>query len=197
MTPRTNIAVERSPAGLAGRRSGRGRRSSVASSHGRLRSVSRALPMSCRHSIAACAARPRAWRSTMRSTRSSSRRSMRSTIRSAPKRAQRIEQELQQNLQALARGWRRALLFIVPGVIAGVALAFALAWWLTDAGVMRTLIVQSAAEVRLGQFRAGSPDRDDAARRRPRRHARALAGHQSSNSAVGRASARLARHLSG
>ena len=59
---------------------------------------------------------------------------------------QRIEQELQQNLQALARGWRRALLFIVPGVIAGVALAFALTWWLTDAGVMRALIVQSAAE---------------------------------------------------
>jgi anti-sigma factor RsiW len=59
---------------------------------------------------------------------------------------QRIEQELQQNLQALARGWRRALLFIVPGVIAGVALAFALAWWLSDAEVMHTLIVQSAAE---------------------------------------------------
>jgi anti-sigma factor RsiW len=59
---------------------------------------------------------------------------------------QRIEQELQQNLQALARGWRRALLFIVPGVVAGVALAFVLTWWLSDAGVMRTLIVQSAAE---------------------------------------------------
>jgi anti-sigma factor RsiW len=59
---------------------------------------------------------------------------------------QRIEQELQQNLQALQRGWRRALLFIVPGVIAGVALAFALAWWLNDAGLMHTLIVQSAAE---------------------------------------------------
>jgi anti-sigma factor RsiW len=59
---------------------------------------------------------------------------------------QRLEQELQQNLQALRRGWRRALLFIVPGVIAGVALAFALAWWLNDAGLMRTLIVQSAAE---------------------------------------------------
>jgi len=58
----------------------------------------------------------------------------------------RIEQELQQNLQTLQRGWRRALLFIVPGVIAGVALAFALSWWLTDAGVMRALIVQSAAE---------------------------------------------------
>ena len=37
----------------------------------------------------------------------------------------RLEQELQQNLQTLARGWRRALLFVVPGVIAGVALALA------------------------------------------------------------------------
>jgi anti-sigma factor RsiW len=59
---------------------------------------------------------------------------------------QRLEQELQQNLQTLARGWRRAVLFIVPGVVAGVALAFALTWWLTDAGLMRALIVQSAAE---------------------------------------------------
>lgn len=59
---------------------------------------------------------------------------------------QRIEQELQQNLQALARGWRRAVWFIVPGVIGGVALAFALTWWLTDAGLMRALIMQSAAE---------------------------------------------------
>jgi anti-sigma factor RsiW len=59
---------------------------------------------------------------------------------------QHLEQELQQNLQALKRGWRRALLFVVPGVIAGVALAFALAVWLNDAGLMHTLIVQSAAE---------------------------------------------------
>jgi anti-sigma factor RsiW len=58
----------------------------------------------------------------------------------------RIEQELQQNLQALKSGWRRALLFTVPGAIAGIALAFALAWWLSDASVMHTLIVQSAAE---------------------------------------------------
>jgi anti-sigma factor RsiW len=63
---------------------------------------------------------------------------------------QRMEQELQQNLQALARGWRRALLFIIPGVIAGVALAFALTWWMTDAGVMRALIAQSAAEFGAG-----------------------------------------------
>ncbi len=58
----------------------------------------------------------------------------------------RLEQELQQNLHALARGWRRALLFSVPGVIAGVALALGLAWWLEDANLMRTLIEQSAAE---------------------------------------------------
>ena len=57
-----------------------------------------------------------------------------------------VEQELQQNLQALARGWRRAVWFIVPGVIGGVALALALTWWLTDAGLMRALIMQSAAE---------------------------------------------------
>jgi anti-sigma factor RsiW len=58
----------------------------------------------------------------------------------------RLDQELQQNLHALARGWRRALLFVIPGVIAGVALAFALAWWLDTGGVMRALIVESAAE---------------------------------------------------
>ncbi len=59
----------------------------------------------------------------------------------------RLEQELQQNLHALARGWRRALLFVIPGVIAGVALAFALAGWLDTGGVMSTLIVESATEL--------------------------------------------------
>lgn len=59
----------------------------------------------------------------------------------------RMEQELQQNLQALARGWRRGLLFVISGVIAGVALALGLAWWLADADLMRTLIVQSAGEL--------------------------------------------------
>ena len=58
----------------------------------------------------------------------------------------RLEQELQQNLQALARGWRRALLFIVPGVIAGIALASASRGGWTMRDVMHTLIVQSAAE---------------------------------------------------
>ena len=56
----------------------------------------------------------------------------------------RVEQELQQNLQALARGWRRALLFIIPGAIAGLALAFGLASWLSDASVMQQLVSESA-----------------------------------------------------
>jgi anti-sigma factor RsiW len=64
----------------------------------------------------------------------------------------RIERELQQDLQALARGWRRALLFIVPGVVAGVALAFALTSWLNDASLMQALVTESA---RLGSGSSG------------------------------------------
>ena len=66
---------------------------------------------------------------------------------------QRMEQELQQNLQALARGWRRSLLVIIPGALAGVAMAFGLASWLNDAGVMQTLVVESA---RLGSENSGA-----------------------------------------
>ena len=65
---------------------------------------------------------------------------------------QRVEQELQQNLQALARGWRRALLFMVPGVVAGIALAFGLTSWLSDASVMQTLVTESA---KLGEGNSG------------------------------------------
>jgi anti-sigma factor RsiW len=64
----------------------------------------------------------------------------------------RVEMELQQNLQALARGWRRALLFIVPGVVAGVALAIGLASWLNDASLMQLLVTQSA---KLGSGNSG------------------------------------------
>jgi len=64
----------------------------------------------------------------------------------------RVEQELQQNLQTLARGWRRALLFIVPGVVAGIALAFGLTSWLSDASVMQALVTQSA---KLGEGNSG------------------------------------------
>ncbi len=130
MTHAARHPVERSPPGLAGRRSRRSRHCCVAGSHVPIAPNVAHVPMSCRRSIATCAAQPRDWRWTIRSTRRSSRSSTRSTIRSAPKHAVVIEQELQQNLHALARGWRRALLFVVPGVVAGVALAFALAWWL-------------------------------------------------------------------
>jgi anti-sigma factor RsiW len=65
---------------------------------------------------------------------------------------QRLEQELQQNLQALARGWRRSLLVIGTGAIAGVAVAFGLASWLNDATVMHTLVAESA---RLGSENSG------------------------------------------
>jgi anti-sigma factor RsiW len=59
----------------------------------------------------------------------------------------RMEQELQQNLQALARGWRRALMFVVPGIVAGIAIAFALGAWIDAAGFTRTLVAETAAEL--------------------------------------------------
>jgi anti-sigma factor RsiW len=59
---------------------------------------------------------------------------------------QRLEQELQQNLRELSRGWRRTLAFMIPGVIAGIALAFALTTWLDDTGLTRTLAMQGASQ---------------------------------------------------
>jgi anti-sigma factor RsiW len=59
----------------------------------------------------------------------------------------RVEEELQQDLQALARGWRRALLFTLPGIVAGVALALALGSWLSDASLMHTLMAESATKL--------------------------------------------------
>jgi anti-sigma factor RsiW len=66
------------------------------------------------------------------------------------KRAQaraRLEQELQQNLSELSRGWRRALAFMIPGVVAGIALAFALTTWMDDTGLARTLALQGAGQL--------------------------------------------------
>ncbi len=39
----------------------------------------------------------------------------------------RIEEELQENLRALSRSWRRTWAFVIPGMIGGIVLAFALA----------------------------------------------------------------------
>jgi len=62
------------------------------------------------------------------------------------KRAQareRVEQELQQNLRALSRNWRRTLAFVIPGVIAGLAIAFTLSVWLDGSGLTRQLIAHA------------------------------------------------------
>jgi anti-sigma factor RsiW len=56
---------------------------------------------------------------------------------------ERVEQELQQNLRALSRGWRRTLAFVIPGVIAGLAIAFTLSVWLDDSGLTRQLIAHA------------------------------------------------------
>lgn len=48
---------------------------------------------------------------------------------------QRAEQELQDNLRSLSSSWRRTLGLVIPGVIAGIALALALTGFLNDAGV--------------------------------------------------------------
>jgi anti-sigma factor RsiW len=62
---------------------------------------------------------------------------------------ERANQELQQNLRALSRGWRRTLAFVVPGIVAGVAIAFALASWLDDSGLTREVIAHAPSA--LGQ----------------------------------------------
>lgn len=53
---------------------------------------------------------------------------------------QRIEQELQQQLTALARSWKRTLLFVIPGVIGGVALAFTIAGYFMSAEIAQPIV---------------------------------------------------------
>lgn len=62
----------------------------------------------------------------------------------------RAEQELQENLQSLSRGWRRTLGLVIPGVIAGVALAFALTACFDGTGAMQALVSESASELGRG-----------------------------------------------
>ncbi|HWK73218.1 MAG TPA: zf-HC2 domain-containing protein [Povalibacter sp.] len=64
---------------------------------------------------------------------------------------QRIEQELQNNLRKLSQGWRRTLAFVIPGIAAGVALAFALTSYFDASGLTGRLVAESA-----GQLGAGS-----------------------------------------
>lgn len=59
----------------------------------------------------------------------------------------RIEQEWQQQLQALSRNWRRTLAFVIPGLVAGIAIAFAAAGWLDSSGITDSLVAEGAAEL--------------------------------------------------
>lgn len=59
----------------------------------------------------------------------------------------RVEQEWQQQMQSLARNWRRALAFMIPGIIGGIVLAVALVSWLDSSGITNNLAAQGAAEL--------------------------------------------------
>jgi anti-sigma factor RsiW len=65
----------------------------------------------------------------------------------------RMERELQENLQTLAAGWRRGLLSVIGGAIAGVALALAFLAWANDAGLARAFA--DAASTSIGGGYAG------------------------------------------
>ena len=52
----------------------------------------------------------------------------------------RVEEELHENLRALSRGWRRTLAFVLPGVIAGIALAFTLTGYFLSADATQPLV---------------------------------------------------------
>jgi anti-sigma factor RsiW len=60
---------------------------------------------------------------------------------------QRAEEELQRNLQALSRNWRRTLAFVIPGIVAGIALAIGLTGYLDSAGVTATLAAEGASKL--------------------------------------------------
>jgi anti-sigma factor RsiW len=59
----------------------------------------------------------------------------------------RLEQEWQQELHALSRNWKRTLAFVIPGVIAGIAFAFAVLAWLDSSGITSSLVAQGSAEL--------------------------------------------------
>ena len=58
-----------------------------------------------------------------------------------------LEQEWQDQMHALARHWRRTLAFVIPGIIGGIVLAFALMSWLDSSGITNNLVAQGAAEL--------------------------------------------------
>jgi len=61
-----------------------------------------------------------------------------------------LEREWQEQMHALSRNWKRTLAFLIPGVIAGIALAFAVMSWLDSSGITSNLVAQGGAELGIG-----------------------------------------------
>jgi len=59
---------------------------------------------------------------------------------------QRLEQERQAQLRSLSRHWRRSLAFVIPGVVAAMALIFALIGSLDHSDISRNLLIQGSGE---------------------------------------------------
>jgi anti-sigma factor RsiW len=60
---------------------------------------------------------------------------------------QKLEQERQQQLQSLSRRWKQSLAFVIPGVVAALALIFALVASLDHSGLSRSLTAESTGEL--------------------------------------------------
>lgn len=63
---------------------------------------------------------------------------------------QRLEQELQSNLHKLSQSWRRTLAFVIPGIAAGIALAFALTSYFDSSGLTGRLVAEGATGLGAG-----------------------------------------------
>jgi anti-sigma factor RsiW len=59
---------------------------------------------------------------------------------------ERMEAEFRDNLQRLSRNWRRTLGLAIPGVVAGIALAFAVTALVTDSGFTGLIAAKTAGE---------------------------------------------------
>jgi anti-sigma factor RsiW len=60
----------------------------------------------------------------------------------------RVEQELKEQMQALRSGWTRTLAAVIPGAVAGVALAFALTAYVFSADIAQPLIENAETMMR-------------------------------------------------
>ncbi|HEX7012408.1 MAG TPA: zf-HC2 domain-containing protein [Steroidobacteraceae bacterium] len=64
----------------------------------------------------------------------------------------RAQQEFERGMSALARKWRLALGLVIPGAIAGIALAFAVTAWLGDSGLTYTLAAEGSERLGMSYF---------------------------------------------